>query len=40
MQVIAVKKRSIVAGVHPGYRCREVHEDEIGIMTGLDDEIF
>lgn len=40
MRVIAIKKRSLVAGFHPGYRCREVLEDEIGIMTGLDDEIF
>ncbi len=40
MLVIAGKKRSLVAGFHPGYRCREVLEDEIGIMTGLDDEIF
>ena len=29
-----------VAGFHPGYRCREVLEDEIGIMTGLDGKIF
>ena len=40
MLVIAGKKRSLVAGFHPGYRCREVLEDEIGIMTGLDGKIF
>ena len=40
MQVLAGKKRSLVAGLHPGYRCREVLEDEIGIMTGLEGKIF
>ena len=40
MLVIAGKKRSLAAGFHPGYRCREVLEDEIGIMTGLDGKIF